>query len=302
MPTDFDLDTGKRLKRGAGIAALVLGAALLTMTVFRLWGAHALAQSTAETAGAAPLVDTVVAKTPLTGQGLVLPGQTAAWFDTTIYARVNGYVAKWLVDIGDQVKKNQVLALIETPELDAELGAAKAQLEASRSQVVARRAEAEFGRTTNERWRDSPKGVVSEQEKASKKADFESAEARLYAAQAQVALDQARVNQYVALTEFKQVRAPFDGIITERTIDVGNLVTAGSSSSTTPLYRVSQTEPVRVFVDVPQSAAAELMHRQRPRRSAHTSGRRRGLPGHDYPIVGRNQRAGSHHARRNRST
>ena len=94
--------------------------------------------------------------------------------------------AKWLVDIGDHVKKGQVLATIETPELDAELAAARAQLKASEAQVVARKAEAEFSKTTNERWRDSPKGVVSEQERESKKADYESAEARLYAADAQV--------------------------------------------------------------------------------------------------------------------
>ena len=72
------------------------------------------------------------------GQDLVLPGETAAWYETTIYARVNGYVAKWLVDIGDHVKKGQVLATIETPELDAEFAAARAQLKASEAQVAAR--------------------------------------------------------------------------------------------------------------------------------------------------------------------
>jgi RND family efflux transporter MFP subunit len=189
----------------------------------------------------------------------VLPGETAAWYETMIYARVNGYVAKWLVDIGDHVQKGQVLAAIETPELDAELEAARAQLKASQAQVGARRAEAEFSKTTNERWRDSPKGVVSDQERESKKADYESAEARLNAAVAQVALDKSKVDQYGALAEFKQVKAPFDGTITERKIDVGNLVTAGSGSTTTPLYRMAQTDPLRVFVDVPQSASGELM-------------------------------------------
>jgi RND family efflux transporter MFP subunit len=189
----------------------------------------------------------------------VLPGETAAWYETTIYARVNGYVAKWLVDIGDHVRKGQVLAVIETPELDAELQAARAQLKASQAQVGARQAEAQFSKTTNERWRDSPKGVVSDQERESKKADYESAEARLNAAVAQVALDKSKVDQDAALAEFKQVKAPFDGTITERKIDVGNLVAAGSGSTTTPLYRMAQTDPLRVFVDVPQSAAGDLM-------------------------------------------
>jgi RND family efflux transporter MFP subunit len=163
------------------------------------------------------------------------------------------------VDIGDHVKKGQVLATIETPELDAELSAARAQLKASEAQVSAREAEAQFSKTTNERWRDSPKGVVSEQERESKKADYESANARLFAANAQVALDKSKVDQYGALAQFKLVVAPFDGTITERKIDIGNLVTAGSTSTTTPLYRIAQTDPLRVFVDVPQNSAEELI-------------------------------------------
>ena len=189
----------------------------------------------------------------------MLPGETAAWFETTIYARVNGYVAKWSADIGDHVEKGQVLATIETPELDAELAAARAELRAAEAQVTARQAEAAFSKSTNERWRDSPKGVVSDQERESKKADYESAEARLYAANAQVALMKAKVEQYSALSQFKQVIAPFEGTVTERKIDVGNLVTAGSASTTTPLYRVTQSDPLRVFVNVPQGAAEDLI-------------------------------------------
>ena len=105
---------------------------------------------------------------------------------------------------------------------------------------------------------NSPKGVVSEQERESKKADYDSAVARVNAANAQVALNQADVDRLTTLTQFKQVTAPYDGVITERRIDIGNLVTAGSTSSTTLLYRMSQDDPMRVFVDVPQSAAAEM--------------------------------------------
>jgi len=225
----------------------------------RYFHARSIAKA-GETAYSTPLpVDVVIARPATAGQDMVLPGETAAWYETTIYARVNGYVAKWLVDIGDHVKKGQVLATIETPELDAELQAARAQLKASEAQVKARKAEAEFSKTTNERWRDSPKGVVSDQERESKKADYESSEARLYAANAQVNLDKSKVDQYSALAEFKQVKAPFDGTITERKIDVGNLVTAGSTTTTTPLYRMAQTDPLRIFVDVPQSASGELM-------------------------------------------
>jgi RND family efflux transporter MFP subunit len=254
----FDPATGKGIKFGVIIAAALLLVCFVVIKVVHAFDAHSLSQSADAAYGAPPPVDVVAAKAVTTGQDLVLPGQTAAWYETTIYARVNGYVAKWLVDIGDHVKKGQVLATIETPELDAELSAARAQLQSSEAQVKARQAEAEFSKTTNERWRDSPKGVVSEQERDSKKADYESAQARLYSADAQVALDKAKVDQYKAMMAFKQVTAPFDGTITERKIDIGNLVTAGSTSATTGLYRIAQSDPLRVFVDVPQNSAAEL--------------------------------------------
>jgi RND family efflux transporter MFP subunit len=258
VSAQFDPGTGKTIKFGVIIAAAVLLACFVVIKVIRLVDAHSLSKSADAAYAASPPVDVAAAKAVTTGQDLMLPGQTAAWYETTIYARVNGYVAKWMVDIGDHVKKGQVLASIETPELDAELSAARAQLQSSQAQVKSRQAEAEFSKTTNERWRDSPKGVVSEQERDSKKADFQSAQARLYSAEAQVTLDKAKVDQYSALAQFKQVSAPFEGTITERKIDIGNLVTAGSSSSTTPLYRMAQTDPLRIFVDVPQNSAGEL--------------------------------------------
>lgn len=260
VSTSFSPETGRKAKRGVAIAAVVLALSFVLVSVVRYLHARGVAEAGEAAYSRPPPVDVVIAKAATVGQDLVLPGETAAWYDTTIYARVNGYVASWQVDIGDQVKKGQVLATIETPELDAEFSAAKAQLQASLAQVSARKAEAAFSKTTNERWRDSPKGVVSEQERESKKSDYESAEARLNAAEAQVALDQSKVAQYSALTEFRQVKAPFDGTVTERKIDVGNLITAGSGTTTTSLYRMAQTDPLRIFVDVPQSAAGELMN------------------------------------------
>ena len=259
VATDFAPGTGARTKRGVVIGAALLLLCFLIVTVARVVHAHSVAKGSQAAAGRAPPVDVIVAKAATLGQDLVLPAQTAAWYETTIYARVSGYVASWQVDIGDHVSKGQVMATLETPELDAQLQASRAQLQSSEATVQMRKAEAEFSKTTHERWRDSPKGVVSDQERESKKADYEAAQARLYSANAQVALDKSKVDQYTALTAFKQVKAPFDGTVTERKIDVGNLVTAGSGTSTTSLYRMAQTDPLRVFVDVPQSAAGELM-------------------------------------------
>ena len=259
VSTEFSAGTGRRLQRSVGVAAALLVVAFLIVIVLRHVHEHAVADAGLAASSRPPVVDVIIAKAATAGQDLVLPGETAAWYETTIYARVNGYVAKWQVDIGDHVRKGQVLATIDTPELDAELEAARAQMKASEAQVEARKSDVEFSKTTNERWRDSPQGVVSQQERDSKKADYQGARARLSAALAQVALDKSKVDQYSSLTEFKQVKAPFDGTITQRGIDVGNLVTAGSSTTTTPLYRMAQTDPMRVFVDVPQAASGELM-------------------------------------------
>ena len=118
----------------------------------------------------APAVDVVQVSGKSGAGSLSLPGETAAWYESTIYARVDGYVAKWYVDIGDHVKSGQVLALIDTPDLDAQLAAARAKLQVSQAQVKVKQADATFARSTYERWRDSPKGVVSEQEREDKKA------------------------------------------------------------------------------------------------------------------------------------
>jgi len=151
------------------------------------------------------------------------------------------------------------LATIETPELDADYLAAKAKLTAAQAQVKVKQAEAEFATSTYARWRDSPKGVVSEQEREDKKAGQASSAAELDSARAQVNLAQANVERLAAFEQFKRVTAPYAGTITQRRIDIGNLVTAGSSTSSTPLYRMAQDDPLRVFVEVPQSATADLM-------------------------------------------
>jgi RND family efflux transporter MFP subunit len=260
-PTSVDTmpDITPALKRWGKIIAVLIAVAFLLVCIDRFIKARAVAHATQEAANAPPPVDVIRAQAVGALQHLVLPGQTAAWHASTIYARVNGYVEKWFVDIGDRVHRGQLLALIETPDLDAQLAAARAQLQAGQAQVQAREAELNLSKTTYERWRDSPKGVVSEQEREEKHADYESAVARLKSAQADVALDQARVNQYTALAQFKDVTAPYDGVITNRDIDIGNLVTAGSTSATTSLYVMTQNDPIRVFVDVPQSVAADLV-------------------------------------------
>jgi RND family efflux transporter MFP subunit len=259
VSTSFAPGTGRKIKVSAAITALVLLGGFLVVHFLRASGESQLRETSKTESSRRPPVNVIVARSSGETRPLTLPGETAAWYESTLYARVTGYVAKWYVDIGDHVRQGQILATIETPELDADLAAARAELTAADAQVKVRAAEAEFASSTNERWRDSPKGVVSDQEREAKRADYDSAVAKLNAARAQVALDRARVDRFTALTQFKQVTAPFDGTVTERRVDIGNLVTAGSTSGNTLLYRVSQENPMRIFVDVPQSASGELM-------------------------------------------
>jgi RND family efflux transporter MFP subunit len=206
----------------------------------------------------APVVDVAEAKFAPRDESLVLPGETHGWYQSTIYARVNGYLGKWFSDIGDQVHKGQVLATIETPDLDQQVIAAQQKLVVSQAQVKVEEANANFAKETYERWRDSPAGVVSEQEREEKQAEYTGGIARLNAATAQVNADKAEVDRLDDLEEFKNVVAPFDGVITERRIDIGDLITAGSTTATTPLYAIAQTTKMRVFVDVPQQVAGTL--------------------------------------------
>lgn len=259
VPTDYSPQTERRLRAFVLRLAVFLALGFVVVAAWKWHQRRELAEASALEQAQVPQVNVVVAHGAAGGGDLVLPGETAAWFESTIFARVNGYVARWDVDIGDHVRRGQTMATIETPELDAQLNAARAELNAAQAQVRVREAEAALAQTTYERWRDSPKGVVSEQEREEKKADHESAQARLNAARAQVALDQAEVDRYAALTQFKLVTTPFDGTVIERRIDVGNLVTAGSTTGTSPLYRIAQDKPIRIFVDVPQAASADLM-------------------------------------------
>jgi RND family efflux transporter MFP subunit len=250
--------TGRRVQVLAGVAVLVLLIGFVATNASRSRSSERLATETEARAVLAPAVAVATVEPAPSVSVLSLPGETAAWYESTIYARVDGYVAKWSVDIGDHVEEGQVLATIETPGLDARLVAARARLSVAKAELQVRRAEAEFARTTHERWQNSPKGVVSEQEREDKKAGFESAKAKVSAALSQVNLAEAEVERLAADERFKQVRAPFTGTIVQRRIDIGNLVTAGSTSGNTPLYRMTRNDPIRVFVDAPQAVSESM--------------------------------------------
>jgi RND family efflux transporter MFP subunit len=169
----------------------------------------------------------------------VLPGQTEAYTDAPIFAQTSGYLKKWYFDIGAKVKAGDVLAEIDTPEVDQELAQAQAQLKVAQAalnlaEVTWRRNEDLFNR----------KVIAAE--------DYDTATDTYRENQATVMADQANINQLEALEAFKIVRAPFAGIITARNTDIGDYIASGSGAQ---LFRMQQTSPLRVYVNVPQAFA-----------------------------------------------
>ena len=169
----------------------------------------------------------------------VLPGQTEAYTDAPIFAQTSGYLKKWYFDIGAKVKAGDVLAEIDTPEVDQELAQAQAQLKVAQAalnlaEVTWRRNQDLFNR----------KVIAAE--------DYDTATDTYRENQATVMVDQANINQLQALEAFKIVRAPFTGIVTARNTDIGDYIAAGSGSQ---LFRMQQTSPLRVYVNVPQTFA-----------------------------------------------
>src|SRR3984893_9757493 len=168
-----------------------------------------------------------------------LPGQTQAYTDAPIFAQTSGYLKAWYFDIGAKVKAGDVLAEIDTPEVDQELAQAQAQLKVAQSALNL--SQATFQRQQNLFNR---KIIAAE--------DFDTAADTNHENQATMIADQANVNQLEALEAFKTIKAPFDGILTARYIDIGAYVAAGSGAQ---LFRVARISPLRVYVNVPQAVA-----------------------------------------------
>jgi RND family efflux transporter MFP subunit len=255
-----DTPAPPRNLRRIGIIAAIAAIVIAAFGILQRRGHEAeVAQWTQ--AQAIPVVAVISPRQGAAHQHMVLPGTIQAWYETPIYARVNGYLKKWYFDYGAHVKKGDLLAEIDAPDLDAQLAAAQAKLKAALAVVKVREAEREFSQSTYERWRDSPKGVVSVQEQESKQADYNSAVARLNSAQAEAAADQGEVDRLQALEGFKRIVAPFDGVVTARETDIGALINAGSGTgggSGPELFRVADISRMRIYVQVPQQLSAGI--------------------------------------------
>ncbi|MFZ1136278.1 MAG: efflux RND transporter periplasmic adaptor subunit [Candidatus Korobacteraceae bacterium] len=179
-------------------------------------------------------------------QEITLPGNVEPFVAAPIYSRTNGYLQKWYVDIGAHVKQGQLLAVIETPEVDQ-------QLQQSRSNLATAQANLKLAEITANRYQ----GLLNSHAVAQQ--DVDTATQTFHANQAIVEADQANVRQLETLQSFEKIYAPFDGIITARNTDIGNLIDSGSSGGVkTDLFHIAQPGTLRVYVDVPESYAPSV--------------------------------------------
>jgi RND family efflux transporter MFP subunit len=222
------------LRRVAEIVVVLVVIGLIIGLVPR-WLAHR--KLLAETRTDSVLTVNVISPTPSKPDlGTPLPAEVQAFVQATIHARASGYLKNWFVDIGEHVTNGQVLAEIDTPELDQQLAQAKAELDQAKAAL-------DLAKTTADRWTELLKTAsVSEQETVEKTADYTLKQANVEAAQ-------ANVQRLEDLKNFDHVTAPFDGTVTLRNTDIGQLISADSGPE---LFRMAQTDPLRVYVRVPQ--------------------------------------------------
>ncbi|HEY1720265.1 MAG TPA: efflux RND transporter periplasmic adaptor subunit [Magnetospirillaceae bacterium] len=232
----------QRRGRGKGLVILAVAVVVLGVAVYmgirdRATAEEALAKTTEESA--TPSVNTVHPTPGAPNETVVLPGSTQAFTDTPIYARTNGYLKKWYFDIGAKVKRGDLLAEIDTPEIDEQLRVARADLEIAQAHLKL----AEITATRNEDLLKT-RSVATQ--------DRDNAVGAFMAAKATTASQEANVARLERLQSYEKVFAPFDGVITARNTDIGALIDAGANSVSRELFHLSSTDKLRVFVQLPE--------------------------------------------------
>lgn len=253
LPEPRRLSPGRAVVIG-GVALAVLGGAFLLAWLPKRAAQHELATSTKTAEVALLRVQVVRPKVTSSDRSLALPGSVQALEETVVYPRSNGYVRRWLVDIGDKVKEGAILADIDQPEIDQQLDQARAQLVQAQAGLVQATANREYSTSTLDRYKKlAPQGVASQQELDQKEAQSKVDEANVKVANAAIEAQLANVRRLSQMKSWGQIAAPFAGTVTSRTVERGALV-----SPTTPLFKISATDPVRVFVQVPQDVATSV--------------------------------------------
>jgi len=242
-----ETETQEPRKSGLFKALVIVVIVLVVVGAFTLLQRRSQYQALAKETEtlAVPTVAVIHPTTEAAEEGLVLPGTLQAYVESPIYARTNGYLKKWYRDIGSRVRAGELLADIDTPEVDQELLQAKADLETAK-------ANSNLSKITATRYEDLIKSDgVSKQEVDNATGDYA-------AKQAATTSSAANVRRLEELESFKHIYAPFSGVITRRNVDIGTLINAGNGGATQQLFFLAQTDPIRVYVNVPETAAPSI--------------------------------------------
>ena len=253
-----DAVPASRLRRVLLAAGAVFAALFVVGVVPRLVLRHRLRAGADALHNRLPMVSTVSPHRAPAVLEIPLPGSMEAILETGIWARTDGYLNARYVDIGDRVRKGQLLADIDTPEVDQQLMQAIATMTQDKANVVKFEADLTLSRTTLQRYVSAGPGTVSKQQIDERTSAVTDAEKVVDAARAAVNADEANVHRLLDLQSFQKVYAPFDGVITVRNVDPGSLISAGSTTGTRELFVLAQVDVLRIFVFVPQSYAPDI--------------------------------------------
>jgi RND family efflux transporter MFP subunit len=248
----------------AALAAVVLVGSLTAGTVSRMRQEQKVNDAAAEAATALPRVSVVAARSMASEAEQVLPGTSLPLLEAGLYPRASGYIKKRLVDIGDRVQEGQLLAVIDSPDLDDQLAQARSNLEQAKANLKLSEANAVLAKTVlarSLRINTNGVGYVSQEEIDQERATLGMTKASVEAARASIKVSEAAVQRFADLQVYEKIVAPFPGVITARHIDPGDLVTADSTAR--ELYHLMRTDVLRVFVDVPQVFATGIQVGQR---------------------------------------
>ena len=245
-PQSQEERSGTRKHRGYLVAA-VLGLMFLVAAVVGIASRFSERRALADETEALSVTTVAIVhpKAEPPQEELVLPSTLQAYTESPIYARTNGYLKNWHKDIGSRVRQGELLADIETPEIDQELLQARATRDQANAQV-------EIAKTSAKRWETLQKmDAVAQQETDERSSSYTQAQANLAAADANV----RRLQQ---LESFKHIYAPFSGVITRRNVDIGALINAGNNGPNQQLFNIARTDPIRVYVNVPEIYAPSV--------------------------------------------
>ena len=247
-PASSEAQASRRVPKGRTLLLGVIAVVVIGVAVFG--GIHTRVQAESQLKqvakdSAIPFVDVIYPKTGSNAEEIQLPGNTQAFNDTPIYARTSGYVKQWYVDIGAHVKQGQLLAVIETPELDHQLAQARADLKNAQANL-------QIAEITAKRWQNLLKtNAVSQQETDQAVSDLSSK-------QALVDSNKANVDRLEQLQAFERITAPFSGIITARNTDIGALIQAGDNTTPKELFHLAAIQKLRVYIPVPEIYAGSI--------------------------------------------